>query len=220
MKNKILPKLGTKIQIEWIDVQKTNDMKYLTSKIMDMIDEDTMIIATPTYKNITAPIPVDAQIKISYFKQNLGIYGFRAKIIERKNDQGWSYLKVKRMGAVFRIQRRDFYRLAVVLSGKLTIKEKGRGEKIAFLTKDISGGGLRAIIKEEIEKGSIVEIDLLIDEKLVFARGEILRCISSDETKGDYDIGIAFKEIDEKDREQIISFIFETERKMRQRGLV
>ncbi|WP_129596969.1 flagellar brake protein [Anaerophilus nitritogenes] len=219
MKKNFFPKVGTKIQIKWIDVQKYNDMKYLTSKIMDMIDEDTLIIATPTHKNVSAPIPVDGQIKISYFKQDLGIYGFQAKVIERKNAEGMSYLKVKRIGDIFKIQRRDFYRLSIVLSGKLTIREKGNGEEISFLTKDISGGGLRAIIKEKIEKGSIVDIDLVIDKKIVFARGEIIRSIPSQESKGDYDIGITFKNIDEKDREQIISFIFESERKMRKRGI-
>lgn len=216
-----LPEIGTKIEIEFENALINKDKKFV-SQIMDIANEDSIFIATPIFQNVVAPISVGEIIKINYFRKNSGSYTFRAKVVGRKNVEEISYMKVKKVGEIFRLQRRGFFRLEVLLNGEIAIIETQdvKEEIISVLTKDISGGGVRVISKKEIKVGSIAEIKIETGKKPIIVQGEVLRCVPYEESDYNFDIGIVFKDIGEKVREQIISFVFEYQRRMRKKGLI
>lgn len=222
MRKTDLPNIGDKINIELIDNKTTSENKKLVSQIIDIIDDDSILIAIPIFQNVITPISVGEIIKISYSKKNLGVYGFKGKIVGRKNISDISHMKVERIGEIFRVQRREFYRLEVLLNTQIkTIDLQNRDEKIIFaLTKDISGGGLRVISKDELKVGSFVQIKIENNNQTINVQGEILRCVPYEESDYKFELGIIFKDIGEKVREQIVSFIFEHQRKLRKKGLI
>ncbi|QXM06130.1 flagellar brake protein [Crassaminicella indica] len=221
MKENRLPKVGMKIGIELLDSKINND-KELVSQVMDIIDNYSMFIAMPIYKNVVLPISIGETIQITYYKHNLGVYAFKAKVVGRKKASDIYYMKVERIGDIFRVQRRDFYRLEVILNAQIRVIEpdSDNEQMIPALTKDISGGGLRVLSKEALKVGSIVEITIQAEKQVFTVRGEVLRCVPYEESKYKFDIGIILKDIPEKVRESIISFIFDYQRKMRKKGLI
>ncbi|MCT4606741.1 MAG: PilZ domain-containing protein [Marinisporobacter sp.] len=222
MKKDMLPEIGMKISID-LENSKAIEKKQLVSQVTDIIDNYSMFIAMPIYKNIVTPISVGETIQITYSKKNLGVYAFKGKIIGRKKTSGISYMKVERIGDIFRVQRREFFRLDVVLNAKIRAIELEDHEKIILaLTKDISGGGLRVISKEPLELGSTIEISIESGKETFVLKGKILRCTpyKDEGSKYDFDIGISLDDASEKVREKIISFIFDYQRKMRKKGLI
>lgn len=189
---------------------------------MDMVNDYTMFLATPIHHNVLFPIAIGTTIKIKYFKKNIGMYVFTAEVIGRKNVQNISYIKIKRTSDITREQRRNFFRLEILLNAHIKkLKPYDEEEKLMnVLTKDISGGGARIISKEKLEVNSIVEIRLEMDKAPIVVQGKVIRCVPYVESDFNYDSAIVFVNIHEKIRAQIISFIFDYQRKMKRKGLI
>ncbi|WZL74863.1 PilZ domain-containing protein [Clostridiaceae bacterium 35-E11] len=222
MKDKSMPNIGERIEIELIDSNIGIKKKQLTSQVMDKINDYTIFVATPIYHNVLFPITIGTTIKIKYFKKSIGMYVFTAEVIGRKNIQGLSYIKVKRTSDITRAQRRNFFRLEVLLNAQIKqLKPYDAEEKVInALTKDISGGGTRIISKENLEVNSIVEIRVEMEQEPIVLKGKVIRCVSYEESDYNYESAIVFVNIHEKTREQIISFIFDYQRKMKKKGLI
>ncbi|NLZ52815.1 MAG: PilZ domain-containing protein [Thermoanaerobacteraceae bacterium] len=83
-------------------------------------------------------------------------------------------------------------------------------------TLNISGGGLCFTWSSPLPKDTLIALELSFDKSyfrkdiVIRALGEVKRCV---EHNRKYIISIEFKEIDERFREKIISFIFEQMRK-------
>ncbi len=222
MKKDEFPNIGEKIELEKLDTSTTASKKQLFSQVLDIIDDYFMFIATPISHNILVPISIGQIIKIRYIKKNIGVYGFKAKVLSRKKVSNLSYLKIERISDIFREQRRNFFRLKTIL--KLEIKVIGSGyeeEKIIYgFTKDISGGGLRFIVKEPLKLHSKVKVIIHMEDESITTQGRVIRCSNAEGKENTYEVGLMFENIDEKTRTKIISFIFEYQRKMREKGLV
>lgn len=212
--------IGDKIEIDNRTIMK-NDSK-LISQVLDIIDDKHMFVAMPIVNSVVVPIPVGEIIQIKYSKKSIGVFAFSARVLARKHSDHLSYMKIERLSDVKKVQRRDYFRLDIVLDVKMTVADNGLGESNSFnaLTKDISGGGLRIISKTKVNPNNIVDIDLKTDDGIIHARGRIIRCVPYEGSGNDYDIAVIFDSIQEQARTQIISFIFNYQRKMKKKGLV
>jgi c-di-GMP-binding flagellar brake protein YcgR len=87
---------------------------------------------------------------------------------------------------------------------------------------NISGGGICLRIEEKIDIGRLVEcvVDTDADRKISFI-GKVVRCEKSEiESKYRYEAGIDYTRIEDKEREAVVRFIFEEQRKLRKKGLI
>jgi len=222
MKKEEIPDIGQKIHIERLDAPFAISGEQLVSQVVDKIDNSILIIATPILHNQNVSISIGETLQITYVKQNVGVFGFKAKVIGKKRISELSYLKIERLGDVFKEQRRNFFRLEIALPIKIKTMDPKYGEQLEIdgFTKDISGGGLRFITTKPLKLNSRVEITIYLEEESVVVQGRIVRCLFSIELRNKYDIGIMFENIDEKTRTKLIAFIFENQRKMREKGLI
>ncbi|HHY90292.1 MAG TPA: flagellar brake protein [Clostridiales bacterium] len=223
MKKEEIPDIGQKIQIERLDPTFTFAGEQLVSQVFDKIDDYILFIATPILHNQRVSISIGENLQITYVKQNVGVFGFKAKVIGKKKvSEELSYLKIERLGDIFKEQRRNFFRLEIALPIKVKTMDSKYEEpmEIDGFTKDISGGGLRFIAEKPLKLNSRVEITIHLEEESVVVQGRIVRCLLSIELNSKYDIGIMFENIDEKIRTKLIAFIFENQRKMREKGLI
>ena len=101
-------------------------------------------------------------------------------------------------------------------SGEIKPEDRGNFEK--GITKDISGGGICLCTNAKPEYGWFVEGWLALNERIKFT-GRVVRVINVyDRGKYNYDVGIEFVEIANMDRERVIGFIFDEQRKLLKKG--
>lgn len=220
--NTELPSIGDKIEIEVKGERFNQRDKPLISQVLDIIDAKHLFIATPIINNHTVAISEHSMIKVIYYKKSSGVYSYPAKVIGRKTVNNISYLKIERTGDIVKTQRRNFFRLDVVLNAKIQVHDSHNNKDLTIdvLTKDISGGGTKIISKVKLAPGTNVRLTIEAEGTSITAEGKIIRCIPCIESDYPYELGILFEDIDEKIRTQIVSFIFEYQRKMRKKGLI
>ena len=96
--------------------------------------------------------------------------------------------------------------------------QQNDGEYISTTTRDISGGGLCIKTEEMLDKGAYIDAILALERKMRFV-GCVARSIKTrDKGKIIFETGIEFKHIENKDREKIVSYVFETQRDKLKKG--
>jgi c-di-GMP-binding flagellar brake protein YcgR len=122
-----------------------------------------------------------------------------------------------------KIQMRAHVRLHDVLDVKLELLEDtGDNRIIATLTKDISAGGLRVALSKPLAAGTKVKITLpLPGIGTLETMGEVLRDIPPEEPGDRHAAAIEFKDIRERDRGEIVKYIFkkQVERRKKEQEL-
>lgn len=217
-------KMGTRLDLVVRDEIKTEQRPLLVSEFEWADGIDTAYIAAPIVEGIIYPVKIGAYIE-AYFIEKLELYRFKAEVVQRGVKDNISLLKVKIRGEFERIQRRQYYRFECSIAVKFREYEKTDEEGKTYqkgLTKDLSGGGLGLLSEEKIEAGKQLEFELKLDENTTIGfTGKVVRSILSDlNEKYRYEHGICFKKIENKDREAVIRFIFNEQRKLRQKGLI
>ena len=218
---------GTKLEIEISNYEGDRGGPVLVSEL-EWIDEgETAYIAAPIHEGIVYPVRIASPINI-YFLHKGDLYRCSARVLERSTKDNIALLKIEKTGGIERIQRRQFFRFECTLPVKYRIIETLECEKnegIPFLStylRDLSGGGISLAVEDKIEKGSLIECLLSLDpQKVINFYGRIVRVSRQPpEEKYKYTVGIIFYKIENRDREEIIRFIFREQRKLRKKGLI
>lgn len=218
--------IGEKIEVRYYEGAIDSEKRSCYSMIQDIISQDELVITIPMVKGNQIILPLGQEVEIVFFRDE-GQYIFKAKIEKRFKKENVDLLKLNRISSIKRIQRRNYYRLNITLPISiklLTDKDKQSQnfkEWLKTYTMDISGGGVRILLDRNIEKGSLLECKLKINDEDLLLKGEVVRSQLIQQypiTK--YEIGISFVDITEYQRDQIIGFIFEEQRKLRRKGFI
>ncbi|AST59011.1 type IV pilus assembly [Thermoanaerobacterium thermosaccharolyticum] len=203
-------KPGQKIEIS---IGKSNN-KY-TSKIDDISADGTLLIEAPMHNGHFVPVRIGAKLNITFFNKN-GIYTFDGIVINRFLGN-ISFIQLKRITDIEKLQRRQFFRLEKIMEFKYKkfddseIMEKG-------VIKDISGGGFRAKVKKKLEVGTEIICFLNLDDEFeeIAQKCKVIRCNFFEDG---YEIAVQYADIEDRLREKIISFIFKEQRKLKRRQI-
>lgn len=229
---------GDKIELTPIR-QKRNqngeeEKKVFASKVSEIINEDQLEIVMPMEKTKLILLPVDAEYEICFYSKS-GIYLCKARVIDRYKSEGVYLLLVELTSNLRKNQRREFYRFNCILNmssrelveeelsaiddNKLVL-ERGMPLQHSIIV-DISGGGIRFVSNYRYEQGTIIYLtyNLFVGgvEKSYELTGKILMVKELENRKGQYEHRVQYVTIKNQDREEIIRYIFEEERKNRQR---
>lgn len=212
--------LGHKINIKRIK-SKANGV--YPSQILDILDDEIIIVSGPLHKRDIVLLNKDEIVEVSYIIEDKGKYSFRAKVLDRDNSKIYR-LKLKRISDVNRVQLRRFYRLEVDVPVKkeFVIEEDGKRRIIEenCRSQNISGGGIKLYSNYEHKIGDQVLCSFFINNHQIVAMGEVVRIEEVDIFYYKYGIGVKFVELNEEDRDRIISFIFQKQRELRNKGLI
>ncbi|QIB26175.1 flagellar brake protein [Caloranaerobacter azorensis] len=222
-KNKTLseyPVIGDKIEIKRVNIEA--DDKY-ASQVLDIIDDDIYIISGPIQKSTLIPLHVGNLIEISYFREDKGRFVFKAKIIEREYKDVYK-LKIERISCITKIQERNYYRLSVKLDVQKVYSLKIRDEEKEVIenctAKDISGSGIRMFCNLKHSIGDLVKLQMPIGDFNITALGTVVRVQEIENGNFKFSLGVKFTDIKDEDRERLIKYIFEQQRKLRKKGLI
>lgn len=229
--------VGNKIEIE--SVKKTTGelgevtRKTYRSELYDIESEDIIKIAMPMEQSKIVLLPVDAEYSLCFYTPN-GLYQCLARVVERYKSNNLFVLSMELETDLQKYQRREYYRLNTVLDMKskaIDENEKSSLAQVQFIDTDltfdngtmvdISGGGARFISKVKYTEGSLIRFvfslfvnGLVTEYKLV---GKVLKSSPIENMEDQFENRIQFVNMLNDDREAIIKYIFEEERKQRHR---
>lgn len=229
---------GNRVEIQPIGHVKltgeTKKKKAYQSTVYDVISEDRLEIYMPIEKLKLILLPVDEEFDLCFYTTN-GLYQCFARIIDRYKTDNKYLLLLELTSNLRRFQRRDYYRLSCALEMNARSLQKEEIEAVEQnnsylvpglpLTRsiivDISGGGIRFVGNYAYEQGSLIccKYHLLIDgrNKEYTLIAKVIAVRELDDHRGLFEHRAKYINIDTLDREEIIQFIFEEERKHRKK---
>lgn len=229
---------GEKIEIQAVEkaiLGSASNKKVYSSKVYDIIDDDELEILMPMEGSKLILLPVDGQYQFCFYTKS-GLYQCFVRIADRYKSNNVYILLAEVTSKIEKHQRREYYRYSTILPLKareLMDDELKALEKNNFhmqqglmmkncSTRDISGGGLRFVAPVGFEVGEQIALSFNLNihgkEKVYELAGEVLSCKENDTNKGEFEHRLKFTSILNGERESIIRYIFEEERKKRSRG--
>ena len=235
---------GVKVELRSIRSGTSSAEKEVyISDFVQWTEEDYVVITAPVYKKRTLMVQPRDMFESSFLTQK-GVYKCRAGVIKRgKLPNGMIVVVLKLMSEFEKKQRRQFFRMDVVLKMKFAVltevqkrqcmEMKNIVENIPLLKQqleqqnlkyikavvlDISGGGMKFTSFVQQNPGDslllLPELPEELEEKIPLLIGTV---VSSDEILGQeppmFDNRISFEGISGTEQEEIVSYIFKEELK-------
>lgn len=214
---------GLKLELELYDENGDVIRPALVSQFESIDAEEVIEILTPIREGVLYPVHKGDKMGVIYEKDG-DLFSFTAVMLERKREGNVHLLRIKALTEIQRIQRRSFFRFDTVqdvsyrLFESVLLEDEERGPFKKSITKDISGGGVCILMEDKPSMGNLIEGELQLSGDVKFM-GKVVRVIAMRESgRFKYEIGVMFTKIDNRSRERIISFIFETQRNLLKKG--
>ena len=210
--------------------RKVSDKKY-GSQLLDFDGDRTAKIAMPISEGKVIPLEIDDDYNLCFFT-NSGLYQCTAQIKKRYTENRMYVMDVIFLTPLKKFQRRKFYRLDCLFPIRYRIVPKEQFEKKNEAEQDnekdeilweegtisdLSGGGIRFHGHVECKKGDFVEIVLplslqsgIIPLSLYM---KVVSCVHFEGSRVAYETRGEFLNINEKERETLIKYVFEEQRR-------
>jgi c-di-GMP-binding flagellar brake protein YcgR len=211
--------IGTKIHI--LVMNNNNESQYVSR--VDNINEDgTIDVLIPISKRRIVYINEDTVLKVIITKEG-AIYEFEAEV-ENKLFGVDLLLRLKRTSDIQKIQRRNYFRLKSLNTIKIrkivNLTEAIFSEYFNVAMVDISGGGLAFNSELELDINDLIEISVTLNSNTINLLGMVVRADRNENNLKIMEYGINFEKITDTERNIIMSFIFEEQRKLAKKGLI
>ncbi len=191
------------------------------SKVSDLVEDKIKVMAIYKREELI-PLRKGEEVQLLYEGES-AFYSLKTEILDRGKDP-IPTLILKKTDDINRIQRRKYFRLQVNKKIKYKslkdIEDENKEAKFKKTTAiDLSGGGLLMVLKEDLNLKDKLLFNLNIENLDKLIKGRIVR-IKHNKDGYSKTAGIEFIEIGRKDRDKIISFLFNYQRKLRRRGMI
>jgi c-di-GMP-binding flagellar brake protein YcgR len=224
---------------ERISMQEVNKFLYIGARInllvmnnynqsqyvsrVDNINEDGSIdVLIPISKRKIVYINNDTALKVIIASEG-AIYEFKAEIVEKLFGVV-PLLRLKRVSDIQKIQRRNYFRLKATNKFKIrkviNLKEAIYNEYFEVTMVDISGGGLAFNAEIELDINDLIEVNMDLNSKTINLLGKIVRADKDEDKAKMFSYGVNFEKIAEIERNVIMRYIFEEQRKLAKKGLI
>jgi len=239
-------RLGDKIDIRLVQQIENTDKSGETpelyrSQVLDIKDNGNFEIAMPTEKGKLILLPLGVRFEFVFYSYNGGLYKSIGQVVERYKKDGFFMLEIRLRTPLEKFQRREFYRYNCAQDFKFYILDEEHKEMDSAddiyrelmegdfksasckgVMVDLSGGGMKFRSPHELSPGDKVMVMLRLTndkmDKQFHVIGSIIACIEvHTPAKVLYESRVRFIIEDNRIREEIIRYIFEEERKARQK---
>lgn len=235
MLNKLLLP-GQRIEMKIVRKSDENGREItFLSQIYDIdTDNEKINISMPIKEGRLIPLPVGSRYSVCFYTEK-GLYQCECVITDRYKSNNLYVLVIEPRTELQKYQRRQFFRLETVTKISYRVLkdpeiaeiEKAKkiadnfdaGELLTGTSIDISGGGLKFSGKEQLEKGCMIytEFSLAVSQSMKKFR-IVAEVIESARLANRYDMfqnRIKYLFITPDERELLIKYIFEEERRIR-----
>ena len=212
-------RIGSLLRLEIYDDKGELIDRDFVSQFEEAVDAYEAYIAVPIVEGVVYAVHVGWNVTV-YMREGNNFYRFHARVTQRLQADGRPLIRILRLSEIAEAQRRKYYRFKCSMPFRYRVITGAKnGFDAPFAegkTADISGSGLGFASEVKLSKDSLLEFELMIDGIPIYLVGQIKRCdrIVTDEFNHFYyQIGVLFSEIEEKNREFIIRYIFYEERR-------
>jgi c-di-GMP-binding flagellar brake protein YcgR len=232
-----LLEIGAKIELKskYIGLAEAEkEHKVYVSQILDIKDSETIVAAMPIQEGHVIPLEVGT-ILDAYFYTQKGIFQAQINVLSRGKERNIHIMEISLETPLTKFQRRQFYRLDCSIPLEIAILQDEEIKKyfdsgiepeqldeyyVDAVIKDISGGGLRVISEQDYSFQN--EMNVFLRFPLPFSTGMewffvMGKIINIEKKKTYFDVRIVFEHISNESREKIVKYIFEEQRRLRQK---
>ena len=227
--------IGNKIELVMLDdiIRNESNKKVYVSKIFDILPGNKLQIAMPIYEGKIVPLNVSDKYSACFYTDK-GLLQCNVIITSRYKDGHMFFLEVLILGQLEKVQRRQFYRYVCKLNAKIRVvsDEEYETGKLDYEViseddlewneaklMDISGGGAKIIQRQYLDKNEVVKLKFVLSvDEYTFRFSLFARVLSSVRVQNHYEIyeqRLEFLKITKEERDNIIKYIFESERRNR-----
>lgn len=229
--------VGDKIELKRIlnQIESSNEnVRTYISQILD-INEFSIQAAMPIYEGHLIPLEVGNKYNV-FFKTSKGLYKAVCEVISRSKVEKIYMLELKPITELERFQRREYYRLSTNVDASIcsiselemenyihsgTIPEDYITKKKNAIFIDISGGGAKIVSSElyKINDMLLIEFNVTVCSilKNIIIPGKVLTSLTSNNRLDLHEHRIEYYKIPKETRELIIKYIFDEQRRIRQK---
>ncbi len=205
------------------------------SQVLDLREDDIVVAAMPISEGHIVPLEVGARLE-AYFYTTQGIYKSLCTVTERGKEGNVYYCGLELAGKFEKFQRREYYRLPCIINADIIpikgeevidyskehmIPEKSYEDKKPGTIVDISGGGVRIMSDIRFNKNDYIflrfPLEMNIGVKVMELMGMVVLSMESPNRSDYYDSRIEFMEVTSEQRDNIVKYIFEQQRKIQKR---
>lgn len=235
-----LIKIGTKVDIMPDDVTGNGNEEFNSvfhSKVQDVFPNGDLEVDMPTVNGKLILLHNGVRYRVIFYTDK-ATYVAKAKVVERYKSNNMFLLKIRILTQLEKFQRREYFRCECTLDVKYAalteehikkydewLAQKEQQDVEPFMVPyydgvalDISGGGIRFNSRQPLSSDGWAQIVFYLKTES-FSReftviGKVLSSTYMEESHR-YENRIQFTHIKNDERETIIRFIFEQERKSR-----
>lgn len=208
------------------------------TKVYDVISDEEIRVYMPMEGGKLILLPIDGEFELCFYTQQ-GLFECYARVVDRYKSDNVYILDMILTTNIRKFQRREYYRLNCILDMKCrsigaSIEDRLKeriSQRVEFLDTDftlqdgvivdISGGGARFVSSQKYDKDSYILFifSLIINGAPVSysVEGKVLFSDEIARKEGTYENRVQFVNLTNDDREGIIRYIFEEERKIRRK---
>lgn len=222
--------IGNKVELTLrhgiLTKEEEKEQKIYITKVNQLLDEDKMEILMPIEKSTLVLLPRNEIFTMVVYTTK-GLYQCDVKITDRYKSGNVMLQAVELITPLKRYQRREFYRYNCTLPVYTRALSEEEKEMLVWdetierkegWTLDIGGGGIRFRSEEKYQPHElilcIIHLEIKGEMREVETLGKILSLKPVKDTDA-YEMRVQFKKISHRDRESVIQYIFEDERKRR-----
>ncbi len=213
------------------------ERKTYATRIYDVVSDDEIKVNMPMENGHLVLLPVDGEYDICFYTKN-GLYQCYCRVLDRYKASNIYILTLELTSALRKFQRREYYRLNCVLNmkcrevGEEEYKQVTQMEDVQFVNTDltlqdgiivdISGGGARFISDVQYENDTKILFKFSLaspghEPREYEIIGKLLRSEKIEGRDHSWQNHVQFINMDMKERESIIRYIFEEERRLRKK---
>ena len=215
--------------------QDSEDKRVYQSKIADIISEDKLDLLMPMEKGKLMLLPVDGEYNLYIYAKN-GQYQCFGKVSDRYRTNNVYMLTVDLLSGLQKMQRRAYYRFPcafemkcreltdyelLALGSNAFYEPNLSAQMLKGVIVDISGGGIRFVSVNKFEEGTILYSIFRLPSRRTAEEYRVciklLKARELENRPDTFEYRAQYTIIDEDDREDIIRYIFEEERKIRKK---
>lgn len=228
---------GDRVELTALERGRANktteeEKKKYASKVNDVLSDERLEIIMPMEKTKIILLPVDGEYEICFYAKN-SVFVCKARVVDRYKADGFYLLLFELISDLRKNQRREFYRFNCIIKMKNRALSEEESERLQSgvyeidmsvplnesVIVDISGGGMRFISEEKYEEGTYMYVDYALFngamDKNYELIGKVLTAKEIENKRGQFEYRLQYVNISNKEREEIIRYIFEEERKNR-----
>lgn len=231
--------IGDKIELQAVtreyEEKPEGPVKVYHSEVYEIHSEDTIEIKMPVERTKLVLLPADSEYDMLFYGSS-GLFQCLGRVVDRYKKGNYYLLLMEMISNLRKYQRREFYRLrcALEMHARVLRDDEVRAveSKMPYtlasglplkesVIVDISGGGLRFVSSQRFSPGDLLYCCYHLLNAGVHKKYEVISrvisCIELSNRPGTFEHRAQFYDIDPTEREEIIKYIFEEERKGRQK---